>query len=45
MDFLEHGWFAKNFALLGLGDIVIPGVFVALLRRYDHRYLFDHSVL
>ncbi|XP_065182967.1 minor histocompatibility antigen H13-like [Sycon ciliatum] len=35
MDLLENGWFAKNFALLGLGDIVIPGVFVALLLRFD----------
>jgi minor histocompatibility antigen H13 len=24
------------FALLGLGDIVIPGIFVALCLRYDH---------
>lgn len=22
---------------LGLGDIVIPGIFIALLRRFDHR--------
>ena len=26
---------AKPFSMLGLGDIVIPGVFVALLLRYD----------
>ena len=25
----------KPFSMLGLGDIVIPGVFVALLLRYD----------
>ncbi len=25
MDFLEHGIYGKNFAMLGLGDIVIPG--------------------
>lgn len=25
MDFLEHGINGKNFAMLGLGDIVIPG--------------------
>ena len=25
MDFLEHGVWGKNFAMLGLGDIVIPG--------------------
>eukprot|EP00794_Sanderia_malayensis_P004914 gene4914-5561_t len=35
MDFLEHGVFGKNFAMLGLGDIVIPGIFIALLLRYD----------
>ena len=27
---------ASNFAMLGLGDIVIPGIFIALLLRYDH---------
>jgi minor histocompatibility antigen H13 len=26
----------KNFAMLGLGDIVIPGMFVALMLRYDY---------
>merc|ERR1712141_823707 len=25
----------ENMAMLGLGDIVIPGIFVALLLRYD----------
>merc|ERR1712168_510778 len=25
-----------NFAMLGLGDIVIPGIFIALLLRYDN---------
>jgi len=35
MDFLENGLGAKNFAMLGLGDIVLPGVFIALLLRYD----------
>ena len=35
-DLLENGpWAAKNMAMLGLGDIVIPGIFVALLLRYD----------
>lgn len=29
----------RGFTMLGLGDIVIPGVFVALALRYDyHRY-------
>lgn len=35
MDFLEKGVFGSNFAMLGLGDIVLPGVFIALLLRYD----------
>merc|ERR1719233_2204706 len=34
-DLLEHGLNATNFAMLGLGDIVIPGIFIALLLRYD----------
>lgn len=34
-DLLENGFEAKNMAMLGLGDIVIPGIFVALLLRYD----------
>ena len=35
-DLLENGLEAKNMAMLGLGDIVIPGIFIALLLRYDH---------
>lgn len=35
-DLLENGLAAQNMAMLGLGDIVIPGIFVALLLRYDH---------
>jgi minor histocompatibility antigen H13 len=34
-DFLEAGFLGKNFAMLGLGDIVIPGIFIALLLRFD----------
>ncbi|XP_003745016.1 minor histocompatibility antigen H13 [Galendromus occidentalis] len=34
-DFLENGVWGKHFAMLGLGDIVIPGIFIALLLRYD----------
>lgn len=34
-DLLENGLAANNMAMLGLGDIVIPGIFVALLLRYD----------
>jgi len=35
-DLLENGLEANNFAMLGLGDIVIPGIFIALLLRFDH---------
>merc|ERR1719402_1274168 len=36
-DLLENGPMgANNFAMLGLGDIVIPGIFIALLLRYDN---------
>ncbi|KAG8038640.1 hypothetical protein G9C98_007347 [Cotesia typhae] len=35
-DMLEQGFSAKNFAMLGLGDIVVPGIFIALLLRFDH---------
>lgn len=34
-DFLENGFFGNHFAMLGLGDIVIPGIFIALLLRFD----------
>lgn len=34
-DLLENGLAAENFAMLGLGDIVIPGIFIALLLRFD----------
>ncbi len=36
-DLLEKGLAADNFAMLGLGDIVIPGIFIALLLRFDIR--------
>lgn len=36
-DLLEKGLDASNFAMLGLGDIVIPGIFIALLLRFDNR--------
>ncbi|KAL4119343.1 hypothetical protein QTP88_012160 [Uroleucon formosanum] len=36
-DLLENGILAaKNFAMLGLGDIVIPGIFIAFMLRFDH---------
>merc|ERR1712198_193505 len=34
-DLLENGLNSSNFAMLGLGDIVIPGIFIALLLRFD----------
>ncbi|CAL8092666.1 unnamed protein product [Calicophoron daubneyi] len=34
-DIFESGINGKNMALLGLGDIVIPGIFVAMLLRFD----------
>ncbi|XP_054153417.1 minor histocompatibility antigen H13-like [Oppia nitens] len=34
-DFVEHGVNGTHFAMLGLGDIVIPGIFIALLLRFD----------
>ncbi|VDD95739.1 unnamed protein product [Enterobius vermicularis] len=36
-DIYRAGWAADKYAMLGLGDIVIPGIFIALLRRFDHR--------
>lgn len=35
-DLLEKGLGASNFAMLGLGDIVLPGIFIALLLRFDN---------
>ncbi|XP_045502015.1 minor histocompatibility antigen H13 [Colias croceus] len=34
-DLLTNGLNASNFAMLGLGDIVVPGIFIALLLRFD----------
>ncbi|GBP50503.1 Minor histocompatibility antigen H13 [Eumeta japonica] len=34
-DILVNGLSASNFAMLGLGDIVVPGIFIALLLRFD----------
>ena len=38
-DLLTQGLMADNFAMLGLGDIVIPGIFIALLLRLDVRFV------
>ena len=35
-DLLENGFYANKFAILGLGDIVVPGIFIALLLRFDN---------
>lgn len=43
-DLMVQGWNAKNFAMLGLGDIVIPGIFIALLLRYDYSLKRKNSV-
>ena len=38
MDLPEKGiLMANNFGMLGLGDIVVPGLFIALLCRFDFR--------
>ena len=34
-DFMENGIYASELAMLGLGDIVLPGIVVALLLRFD----------
>ncbi|XP_033208137.1 minor histocompatibility antigen H13 [Belonocnema kinseyi] len=34
-DLLEKGLSGSNYAMLGLGDIVVPGIFIALLLRFD----------
>lgn len=34
-DFLVRGFYGEHFAMLGLGDIVIPGIFIAFLLRFD----------
>ncbi|KAI1733126.1 signal peptide peptidase domain-containing protein [Ditylenchus destructor] len=36
-DLFQNGWLnANKHGMLGLGDIVIPGIFVALLHRFDN---------
>lgn len=34
-DALLNGWSSSQFTMLGLGDIVIPGIFIALMLRFD----------
>ena len=40
---LEAGSTRSPFSMLGLGDIVIPGIFVALILRYDAKRSFTTS--
>ncbi|KAI6187225.1 hypothetical protein M3Y98_00219700 [Aphelenchoides besseyi] len=36
-DLMRNGWLdANKYGMLGLGDIVIPGIFIALLYRFDN---------
>ena len=35
-DLLVNWLAADKHAMLGLGDIVLPGIGIALLRRFDH---------
>ncbi|CAK9292706.1 unnamed protein product [Gordionus sp. m RMFG-2023] len=41
LDFVEKGLSASNFAMLGLGDIVIPGIFIALILRFEMNSLHN----
>ncbi|XP_076341508.1 signal peptide peptidase-like isoform X1 [Tachypleus tridentatus] len=43
-DFLESGVYGTNFAMLGLGDIVVPGIFIALLLRFDQSLKREQNV-
>lgn len=43
-DFLQMGFNGTNFAMLGLGDVVIPGIFIALLLRFDQSLKRDHNL-
>jgi minor histocompatibility antigen H13 len=43
-DFLDEGIFGVHFAMLGLGDIIIPGIFIALLLRFDQSLKRSYNV-
>lgn len=43
-DFLIRGFWGKHYAMLGLGDIVIPGIFIAFLLRFDHSLKRDRNI-
>lgn len=36
-DFIEHGVFGTAHAMLGLGDIVVPGLIIAFMLRFDQQ--------
>jgi len=36
-DILRNGLLSNKHAMIGLGDIVIPGIFIALIYRFDNR--------
>ena len=36
VDFLQNGFAGNKFVKLGLGDVTFPGIFIALLLRYDY---------
>jgi len=43
-DLIVHGWRdASKHGMLGLGDIVIPGIFIALLHRFDNHITEDNK--
>lgn len=35
-DILTNGIYSHRLSLLGLGDIVLPGLYLAFNLRYDH---------
>jgi len=35
---------SNGFTMLGLGDVVVPGIFIALALRYDHRRASESGV-
>jgi len=43
-DFLVNGVFGSHFFMLGLGDIVVPGIFISLLLRYDKSLKRDSNL-
>ncbi|CAO3578437.1 unnamed protein product [Absidia cylindrospora] len=43
IDYLLNSETKSTFAMLGLGDIVIPGIFVALCLRYDRHISWEKN--